>query len=1225
MRSPRWEVGPGAVAAGRDITGNVYTGPLTFQTIFGRFDRLGDAIFDSSELIERLDLVRFEGRLDLISQIDERIANHEKGYILVRGEAGVGKSALAAHLAWTRRCVSHFTSLGGGARSPEEARKSIAAQLIGGWKLSEEFTPADSFPIGSSRPDWLVKVMRAAAHRRNELFPNNPPPLVVVVDGLDEAEADAPGMGTGVPLGLPRPDSLPSGVFVIATSRFGLPLFALKESRRVAWSEIQVDSVNNIRDMRQFLHNIVDGDNADGYLATSLQRHDVSVNEFVEKLLERCGGIWVYLRYVLDEIRFDGRSPLDVFGLPDRLRGYYLQQIETWSKDVEAWQQLRRPSLAVLAAMQRPVSLSELVRILNAADHNSVDLDEVSRWLNGPLRAFLVSRKVGGSSLYSIRHQSLRDLFIRRIHPDEPGTYVEDEDAAEQLYRSWTTANSNIINYLSSSTGPGQPDWSTIDEYSRLMFADHAVAAGQIDSFMGDPGFLASVAAESILRHKDDMQSPAARLSAGVLEAAATTQWPNMPTRERLWWLLVWARKISADSLARAIIEKVPDWPWTIRFAVWKGVIHRTLTGATRGLYTITTATTQGRILIASAGRDKTIFLWDSITGHPAGQGLAGHTGRIYALVAGTLDGDRKILASASGDSTIRIWDIASGEEICAPLRAHVKGVRSLALVHRSDGIPLLASAGVDSLVRLWDLTSGELVGAPLAGHSATVYTMTVIRQKDQQPLLASAGSGSTVYLWDPEAGSLVDTISFAHGRAVHCLESIPLADGRELLAIASEDKSVRLWDPTSGRPIGTPWIPHPRRVRAMAALPALGADALLATAAGDTVSVWNPITGKAVGEPLAGHTSTISSIAAVSMADGNSLLATASGDATVRLWTVTADRVNRFASTGHQRGVRTVALVPMLDGRVALASASIDALLLWDAATSEPLGSLAGRRARGTISLTDVRSPSGHTLLAAAGDSASIRLWDLNSGKLAYEIAGFHSAAINSLASAEISDGRSALVSASSDWTLQVWDMANRRPLYEPLKGHQGPVLAVTAARLSTGSVVIASGGADGTVRLWEAATGRPIRKPMTGHQDKVTALAAIPAHDGRTLLASASRDGTVLLWDPLTGMRASEPLGGHTRVVYAIAAVPLAHGGSLLATAGGDGTIRLWDPIKGLPVGDPLIGHVGRVLAVAAAQLPTGEVLLVSAGDDRAILAWSPSLRALNYGTVDRTTNVR
>ena len=55
--------------------------------------------------------------------------------------------------------------------------------------------------------------------------------------------------------------------------------------------------------------------------------------EFIDLLAERCGGVWVYLRYVLDELRLGTRRPDQISDLPSKLPGYYADQIRRWQQD----------------------------------------------------------------------------------------------------------------------------------------------------------------------------------------------------------------------------------------------------------------------------------------------------------------------------------------------------------------------------------------------------------------------------------------------------------------------------------------------------------------------------------------------------------------------------------------------------------------------------------------------------------------------------------------------------------------------------------------------------------------------------------------------------------------------------------------------------------------------------------------------------------------------------
>ncbi|MEV7326787.1 hypothetical protein AB0N27_01515, partial [Micromonospora sp. NPDC093244] len=848
---------------------------MYIQVTAGRFDQVHNAVFDPAPLFELLDLARFQGRKELIGRIDERITRADRGYVVIRGEAGVGKSALAAHLVWTRPCAYHFTGLDGGARNPVEARKSLAAQLIGAWGLAQRFTPGDVFPAAAERPDWLAKVIRAAVAARNEQYPPaDRLPIVLVVDGLDEAEPDPPGMGTGIPLGLPSPDALPPGAYIIATSRYGLPLVALRDPLRVGWSQIDVQGADNLADMAAYLQETTSGPNSDPALTRALTDHGVTAEAFTAMLLNRCQGVWIYLRYVLDEIRAGLRPPSDVAYLPDRLRGYYEQHIQRWSKH-PGWEHLHLPALAVLAALRRRVAIEDLAAVLRQPTATS----ELAKWLDGPARAFLdVTTNLSQVRHYQVRHQSLRDLFIAPAGVRDDREPI-DAGLTERLNAAWTAAHRAIANWLipRRNSATRQPDWAGVDDYSRLQLTSHAAAGKVLDDLMTDPGFLLSFPPGQILWHRHTLTRRQEIAAAAALESAANSDWSNRVESERAWWLHVWARKTRSTHLADTLTFNHPDWPWHVHNAVWSGTTARTLAGHTGSVVAVAVLPgLDGQYHIVSGSSDRTVRVWDADTGSLLAE-LTGHGGGVSAVAAWPGPDGQQRIVSGSSDGTVRIWDPDTGTQL-AVLSAHTAEVSSLVVLPGPNGRHRVVSAG-DETVRVWDPdNTTELV--ELTGHTNEVTALAVLPSPDGRHRLVSAGD-ETVRVWDPDTGIELAQL-IGHTSWVSSVAVLPSPDGRHRI-VSAGDGTVRVWDPDTGTQLNV-LDGHARGLSAVAALPGPDGRHRIVSAGDGAVRVWDADNGSELAE-LTGHAEEVTALAVLPGPENQYRIVSGSSDRTVRVW----------------------------------------------------------------------------------------------------------------------------------------------------------------------------------------------------------------------------------------------------------------------------------------------------------------------------------------------------
>lgn len=389
---------PGAIAAGESLThASTRVGDDHYYGV--EILPLSVAALNYSQVLAAAELDRFVGRTWLLNTIEQQLSGREGRYVLVAASAGVGKTAFAAWLSERWGCPRHFTQVVGGSDT-RTALQSLAAQLVTRYGLEEEFAPGGRLPGWAGDPARFPAILAAAA----EGAATAGDPLRIVVDGLDEA--------TGAERALGLPGVLPDGVQIVATYREGVPATRLPSGEQVSVVRLAADDPANHEDVRQFL-----GARARTEpLATRLAAAGITESQFVERLLDRSGGIWVYLRYMmlrLGDGEFDASA---LAGLPKGLTAYYRREVTaSWGDALFHTQDL--VLLTTLATAAQPVTATQLARL------TKLDLGVVRQLCNHRYRPFLAINAADPdrSPSYAIHHSSLREFLQGDVDPAEPG------------------------------------------------------------------------------------------------------------------------------------------------------------------------------------------------------------------------------------------------------------------------------------------------------------------------------------------------------------------------------------------------------------------------------------------------------------------------------------------------------------------------------------------------------------------------------------------------------------------------------------------------------------------------------------------------------------------------------------------------------------------------------------------------------------------------------------
>ncbi|KAI8633181.1 WD40-repeat-containing domain protein [Xylariaceae sp. FL1651] len=218
----------------------------------------------------------------------------------------------------------------------------------------------------------------------------------------------------------------------------------------------------------------------------------------------------------------------------------------------------------------------------------------------------------------------------------------------------------------------------------------------------------------------------------------------------------------------------------------------------------------------ASAGGDRSVFLWDVASAQTlrrfGGGGTQGHSARINAVcfAGGDGNGDDSLLVSGGLDASVRVWDVRSGAPKPVQVLTDAKDSVSALAVHGAQ----IVAGSVDGRVRTYDVRAGRCV-TDVVGPSVTSLCLT----KDGKAVLVG-GLDSKVRLMDRETGGCLKTYADP-GWKNEDLRIQSILGGKEQYVLAGDEMTgtpgqnaegrIRAWDVVTGELTATvrvPWGP---------------------------------------------------------------------------------------------------------------------------------------------------------------------------------------------------------------------------------------------------------------------------------------------------------------------------------------------------------------------------------------------------------------------------------
>jgi WD40 repeat protein len=1070
-------------------------------------------------------LLRFTGRHWVMQEVDEWLASSRR-ILWITGEAGVGKSALAAWLCDKRPEITayHFCRFGNNDRvDARRALFSLAYQLTTQLPVYEDrlnATPLDKTVIETNVAAVFDRLFVDLLSDR-ELTKHKD--QIVLIDALDEVTNN--GRNELASLIGGEFDKLPLWLRLIVTSRPHEPEinFALQSLDPWKLDAGRAENIDDIRDyLRRELRPFIGGGEPS--------------NELVNTIVDRSEGLFLYVSWVRQELE-EGRISLGrVEEFPRGLGGVYANFFQRYFPDVREYESDYRPMLEAICAAREPMDRRDLTRLLGWSEYRMRSLcarmGSLFPVIDGRVHPF---------------HQSVLDWLTdaERSGPYWIDVSAQEKRLADFAWREYKNGVNKMGRYFAAHAPFHLTACRRTKEARKLLldfnWIQTKLQIGGISELLVDYdlalGLTANVRMHVITKRAENIHTHGLDTNAMTLVQRAL----RMSTHV----LAVDQKQLAGQLLARLQGERSNEIGLVLRAArSWKGSpwlrpATRSLTPPGPLLLTLAghsgpvraVAVTPDGMQAVSGSADETLKVWDLSAGKEV-RTLAGHSGPVRA-VAVTPDGMQAV--SGSDDETLKVWDLSTGKEV-RTLAGHSGPVRAVAVT--PDGMQAVSGSD-DETLKVWDLSTGKEVRTMAGGESWEARAVTAVAVTLDGRYAISDRGGLRVL--DLATGEIIQRLG-----PMGAVEGLTLTPNGQYV-VYGEDSFTQISD----------WL-HPvfdlrcgllsggnDKVKAVAVTP--DQQQIISGHANGALLVWDFPVANANGSfskrypdlvprKLVVHSSAITGIA---IAKNGRCVVSSSESGALKVWDL-ANQADIPKVAGHSGKVTNILwLKNKLKNKEQVVSASTDGKLkVWDVTNGSEVRTLAigkgeiyriGAVGDGhemvigfkfKLEVWDLANEKRLRRLGTSGDAAlavtpdqerlvcamsgglSALVLNLRTGKILSALR--HKEAVTAVALTP--DGRR-VITASRDQTLKIFDLMSGKE-ERVLTGHLGPirVLAVTP----DGDQVL-SGSDDGTLKLWKLQNMEEVRT-FFGHSGPVTALAV--RSDGR-LAISASHDHSVKVWE--------------------------------------------------------------------------------------------------------------